>query len=202
MGVRFEVRGARTGGNTVFKVLLDGSLVATITDTGAQFATATWYAGVGAASVATYDVLVDEYRSRNNLDELNLAAVTSVAQTSGDRWSLSPIPTLVTFPQIGDGVNVYTRTVITHLALNLKNLTSPTPTTNSRVRMQGFVDGSTTEETGAWVTLTETLASMYGYFNLAGMGVAAGFEHYGAGQDFEVVGARIHAILGDTSVDN
>lgn len=201
VGVRFEVRVLRSGGSTVFKVLLDGSLVATITDA-AAFATATWYAGVGMVGLSGVDVLVDEFRFRRNLGDLNLAAVTSGTQTSGNQWSLSPIPTLVTFPQIGDGVNVYTRTLITHLALNIKNLTSPTPTTNSRVRMQGFVDGSTTEETGAWVTLTETLASMYGYFVAAGMGVAAGFEHYGAGQDFELIGARIHGILGDTSVDD
>lgn len=202
---RLSSRVERSGSDTTFRVFINESQVAFITDSAQQFSSSPWYAGVGVkiAAGTSVPVYVDEFRFIGNLDELTLSAATTGTQAAGDRYSLSPVPTLVTLPPYGVG-GLFNRTQITQQGGYLKNLQNPQNnggSANSYLRFQVFTEGGTTEETNQEVTLTADAWDLFGHTQGAGLVVQGGFEHHGSGEDFELLSMRILGILGDTTED-
>lgn len=119
-------------------------------------------------------------------------------KVTGDAYTISPVPYRVTLPTLGGADKLWRRHTMTEIGAYITGLTSPSSTVNSRMRFQGFRAGSTTEEAGSWVTLSETVGDLFGQVNIHGLGIQSGLEVIEAGGSFELVGLRTLFEAGDS----
>ena len=194
------VNGTATGGDAT-------SLI----DTGATFADTMVGAFVHVwQTIATVLTRTRVQVTARSGTDLTITPTLSQAVASGDRYSIAPIPMEWTGPPFSDGSgsqDVFKQAILEDLGFYVGAAsTQDASTVNSKLRLQSFVEGGTTEDVGREIAVQEIPVADdhkagHGSLLSGGLVVQPGFETYGSNEDLEIIAGVATVTQGDTDID-